>query len=66
MKIVLKALGIIAVFAILLTILERWYNMFYVGQLYDSIGAGFALIGWVSPVAAVVAAAIILYRIVKA
>lgn len=66
MKFLLKVLGIVAILAILLTVLERWYNMFYVGQLYDSIGAGFALIGFACPVVAIVAAIYVSYKVVKA
>ena len=63
---ILKGVGIFVIIAILLIILERWHNIFYAGQLYDSIGLGLALIGFASPVLAIAIAAYFVYLIVMA
>jgi len=63
---VLKAAAILVVAAIVLTIVERWYNIFYLGQLYDSVGLGFAVIGWAAPVAALIGGIYGILMIVRA
>jgi hypothetical protein len=53
---VLKLVSSIAVLAVMLTVLERWFNIFFLGRLYESYGLGIAAIGWLVPVFAVAAA----------
>lgn len=61
-----KAAGILVILAVLLIVLERWYNIFYDGQLFRSIGLGMALLGFASPVLATVVAGYVAYQIVRA
>lgn len=50
----IKGILILGVIAIALTILERWFNIFFLGQLYANVGLGTALIGFAVPVVAIV------------
>ena len=49
-----------------LTILERWYNIFYLGRLFDNVGAGIALAGFAVPVITIGAGNYGIIKIVRA
>lgn len=61
----LKLAGIIVIFAVVLMILERWFNIFYLGRLYESYGMGIAVLGWLSPVIAIGLAVYLVIKLVK-
>ncbi len=62
----LKGLGIIVVLAIVATIVERWYAMFFIGQLYANVGAGIALLGFVVPIATILIGGYVVAKIARA
>ncbi|MEK7201634.1 MAG: hypothetical protein AAB737_03305 [Patescibacteria group bacterium] len=66
MKFFGKSLGILAVLVVALTILERWYNIFYLGRLFDNVGAGIALAGFAVPVITIGAGIYGIIKIVRA
>lgn len=66
MKLFAKLLGILAVLVVALTILERWYSMFYLGRLFDNVGLGIALAGFAVPVVTIVVGIYAVIKIVRA
>ncbi len=65
-KMALKGLGILAVLALVATIVERWYSMFFIGQLYANVGIGFALLGFIVPIVTVLGGAYVVAKIARA
>ena len=66
MKWLLKLGGSLVVIALALVIIERWYEMFYLGRLFESVNIGFALLGAATPVAAVAVAMYLIIKIFRA
>jgi hypothetical protein len=62
----LKGLGILVVLALVATIVERWYAMFFIGQLYANVGIGLALLGFAVPIVTVLGGAYVMAKIYRA
>lgn len=62
----LKGLCILVVLAFVATILERWYLVFFMGQLYNSVGIGLALLGFAVPIVTVLGGGYVMAKIYRA
>jgi hypothetical protein len=63
---IFKILAILVVVAVAMTIWERWFNIFYLGRLFDNIGSGMALLGFAVPIVTFIAGVYCCVRIVRA